>query len=123
MQTPLILEVSKVGEDWTAGWPFHLCSSCGLEGLGGLCKPMLALVSWTRSSGKKESKGRASCQRTQVSRASKLCPIRILAGLLMAPPIHTTLPLKRAPGCLTEGGEVWGLGVPVALPSREPCKE
>lgn len=69
--------------------------------------------------------GRGSCQQTQVSRASKPLPIRILAELLMAPPTH------RSHDCVTEksfcmSSRGWarvGGVVSVALPSREPCKE
>lgn len=68
--------------------------------------------------------GRVSFQRMQVSRASKPHPIRILTGLLMAPPTHLIhgSAIEKSPGCPAEGGYGWGW-VPVALHSREPCKE
>lgn len=68
--------------------------------------------------------GRGSCHQTQVSRASKPLPIRILAGLLMAPPTHRSHDYATEKSfCMSSRGWARGGMVSVALPSREPCKE
>lgn len=95
-----------------------------LGSLGNLGHPMWALASWTRPSGKRKSwvephvRG-CKCQKP-VNHIQSGYWLGCLWPLLSTS--YMTLLLKRALGCPTEGGNgsEW---VPVALPSREPCKE
>lgn len=114
MQAPLILEVPKVGKGQTAGWPVRLCPShaLGRRGcFGVLSNPMLALASWTQSSGKRESWVKPDVRgcKSQEPANRFLSGVRLGCLWPLLPSSHMTLPLKRAPGYQPREW-VWGMG-------------
>lgn len=110
MQSPLVLEVPKISQGWTIGWPIQLCSSHGLTGLGGLDKPTLALTSWARSDGKRGLWVEAHVSRHKPQGPANHFPSGSWLGCYgpSYPTTHMTMSLKRASACPAEGGQEGG---------------